>query len=117
MKIGLALYLSGAGALVGTLLAGSGHVAAIVVPMALFHVGNGIVMPNTIAGALAPFPRAAGAASALAGFVQMATGVLSGLTLGLLHDGSAAPMTLLVALSAVSAALFFACLVPRTRER
>ena len=115
VRIGLALYLSGAAALVGTLLAGSGHPAAIVAPMALFHIGNGIVMPNTIAGAIAPFPRAAGAASALAGFVQMATGVLSGLVLGRLHDGSATPMTLLVAVSAVSAALFFALLVPRRR--
>src|SRR5262245_56648369 len=44
----------------------------------------------------------------LAGFVQMATGALSGLALGRLHDGSARPMTQLVAMSAVSAALFFA---------
>jgi DHA1 family bicyclomycin/chloramphenicol resistance-like MFS transporter len=116
VKTGLALYLSGAMALVGVLLVGFGHPVGIVVPMALFQVGYGIVMPNTIAGAIAPFPRAAGAAAALAGFVQMATGVLSGLTLGLLHDGSAVPMTLLVALSAVSAALFFALLAPRTRE-
>jgi DHA1 family bicyclomycin/chloramphenicol resistance-like MFS transporter len=117
VTIGLALYLAGAAALVALLLAGAQHPAAVIVPMALFQFGNGMVMPNTVVGAIAPFPRAAGAASALAGFVQMATGALSGLALGRLHDGTARPMTLLVAVSAVSAALCFALLVRRRRGR
>jgi DHA1 family bicyclomycin/chloramphenicol resistance-like MFS transporter len=113
VMIGLALYLAGAAALAILLLAGFRHAAAVIVPMALFQFGNGMVMPNTVVGAMAPFPQAAGSASALAGFVQMATGALSGLVLGRLHDGSARPMTLLVAVSAVSAALFFALPVRR----
>jgi MFS transporter, DHA1 family, multidrug resistance protein len=56
--------------------------------MALFQFGNGMVTPNTVVGAMAPFPQSAGSASALAGFVQMATGALSGLVLGRLHDTS-----------------------------
>jgi DHA1 family bicyclomycin/chloramphenicol resistance-like MFS transporter len=117
VTIGLALYIAGAAALVALLLAGARHPAAVIVPMALFQFGNGMVMPNAVAGAIAPFPRAAGAASALAGFAQMTTGALSGLVLGRLHDGSAMPMTLLVAVSAVSAALCFALLVRRRRTR
>jgi DHA1 family bicyclomycin/chloramphenicol resistance-like MFS transporter len=117
VTIGLTLYLAGAAALVVLLLAGVRHAGAVIVPMALFQFGNGMVMPNTVAGAMAPFPQAAGSASALAGFAQMATGALSGLVLGRLHDGSARPMTLLVAASAVSAALFFALPLRRRRGR
>lgn len=70
-----------------------------------------------MAGAVAPFPRAAGAAAALAGFVQMVAGALSGMALGRLHDGSARPMTILVVGSAVSATLAFRLLVwPRRRR-
>jgi DHA1 family bicyclomycin/chloramphenicol resistance-like MFS transporter len=110
---GLLLYLVGAATLVGLLLAGPRHLAAVIVPMALFQFGNGMVMPNTVVGAIASFPHAAGAASALAGFAQMTAGVLSGLVLGRLHDGSATPMTVLVAVSAVCAALCFVLLVWR----
>ena len=117
VTIGLTLYLAGAAALVVLLFAGVRHPGAVLVPMALFQFGNGIVMPNTVAGAMAPFPQAAGSASALAGFVQMATGALSGLVLGRLHDGSARPMTVLVVVSAVSAALFFALPIRRRHGR
>jgi hypothetical protein len=85
---------------------------AIIVPMAVFQFGNGLVMPNTVAGAIAPFPRAAGAVSALAGFVQTGTGALSGVVRGRLHDGSARPMALLIGVSTVAAALMFKLMVP-----
>jgi len=117
VTIGLALYLAGATALAILLLSGFRHAAAVIVPMALFQFGNGMVMPNAVVGAMAPFPQAAGSASALAGFVQMATGALSGLVLGRLHDGSARPMTLLVAVSALSAALFFSLTTVPVRHR
>lgn len=48
VMIGLALYLAGAAALALLLLAGFRHAAAVIVPMALFQFGNGMVMPNTI---------------------------------------------------------------------
>lgn len=74
-------------------------------------------MPNTVAGAIAPFPRIAGAASALAGFLQMVAGALSGFALGRLHDGTALPMAMLVAGSAVAAALAFGVLRSSGRGR
>lgn len=117
VAVGLVFYLAGGLTLAALLLAGVWHAAAVVAPMAVFQFGNGMVMPNTVAGAVAPFPRAAGAAAALAGFVQMVAGALSGMALGRLHDGSARPMTVLVVGSAVSAALAFRLLVwPRRRR-
>ncbi len=114
---GLVLYLAGAAALAGLQLAGTSHLATVIVPMALFQFGNGMVMPNTVAGAIAPFRRAGGAASALAGFTQMTAGASTGLILGRLHDGSATPMITLVAVSAVCAALAFVLLVWRRGRR
>jgi DHA1 family bicyclomycin/chloramphenicol resistance-like MFS transporter len=75
-------------------------------------------MANAIAGAVGPFPRHAGAASALAGFVQMLSGALSGAILGRVHDGTARPMGFLVATAAVAATLAFALIVwPRRTRR
>jgi DHA1 family bicyclomycin/chloramphenicol resistance-like MFS transporter len=111
--VGLALYLAGGLTLAALLFGGARHPLAVIVPMAVFQFGNGLVMPNTVAGAIAPFPRAAGAASALAGFIQTGTGALSGVVLGRLHDGSAKPMALLIGVSAVAAALTFRLMVPR----
>jgi DHA1 family bicyclomycin/chloramphenicol resistance-like MFS transporter len=58
--------------------------------------GAGLVMPNSVAGAIAPFPDRAGSASAMLGFVQMAGAAGSGALVGLLHDGSALPMVAVI---------------------
>ena len=52
----------GAGA--GTGLAGFFDIWLITVSMVIFLWGLGTVMPNAMAGAIGPFPRMAGAASA-----------------------------------------------------
>ena len=43
---------------------------SLVLPMAVFLAGLGMVLPQGIAGAMTPFPERAGAASSLFGFVQ-----------------------------------------------
>ncbi len=60
----------------------------------------GLSFPNLMAAALAPFGRAAGSASSVLGTVQFAVGGLSGALVGLLHDGTAFPMTAMIALCA-----------------
>ena len=44
---------------------------AVILPQTLFMVGTGMVLPQTMAGALANHPTMAGSASALLGFIQM----------------------------------------------
>jgi DHA1 family bicyclomycin/chloramphenicol resistance-like MFS transporter len=77
-------------------LAGVEHVAAVVLPMLVFFLGAGFNMPSGMAGALAPYPKAAGVASALLGFVQMVVGATAGLAVGRLHDGTTVPMALAI---------------------
>ncbi len=89
--------------------------AAIVAPMMLYMVGTGLVMPNAMAGAIGPFPRLAGAASALLGFVQMTVAAGVGIAVGHLHDGTARPMATAIVLAAVLIAASFRLLVRPAR--
>jgi MFS transporter, DHA1 family, multidrug resistance protein len=88
-------------------------VAAIMVPMACYTMGTGMVMPNAQAGALGPFAHMAGAASALMGFLQMAIAALTGIAFGQLHDGTPLPMAALVALSGFCCLASFVTLARR----
>lgn len=56
--------------------------AAVVVPMMVYLFGVGLVMPQSMASALQPFPERAGAASSLVGFSQMTFGAIVGVALG-----------------------------------
>ncbi len=84
--------------LVGTILSlaasvalaafGGAGVLGIVVPMIVVGLGSGLVMPNSQAGAIAPFPTRAGAASAMVGFMQMAVAAGGGVLAIHLYDGT-----------------------------
>jgi DHA1 family bicyclomycin/chloramphenicol resistance-like MFS transporter len=63
-------------------LAGLQHVAAIMVPYSLFMLAHGVHQPCGQSGAVAPFPHAAGAASALSGFLMMVAAFFMGGWLG-----------------------------------
>jgi DHA1 family bicyclomycin/chloramphenicol resistance-like MFS transporter len=66
-------------------------VASVLGPMALWTMGIGISLPNSMAGALSPFPRIAGSASALMGFMQMGVGAVGSIAVARLHDGTVTP--------------------------
>lgn len=84
---------------------------AIVLPMMIFMIGIGFVMPNAFAGGIGPFPQMAGAASALLGFLQMAVAAVVGIAVGHLDDGTARPMTTAILLAAIAVALAHRLLV------
>ena len=72
-----------AGTLMGGLaLAGVQHVMAIMVPFYLFMLAHGVHQPCGQSGAVGPFPHAAGAASALSGFLMMVAAFFMGGWLG-----------------------------------
>ncbi len=94
--LGLALYFGG-------IL----NVLSVVGPMALFMVGTGLVLPNAQAGAIGPFPKSAGSASALLGFFQMGFAAIVGIGVGHGSGTSALPMVAAVALVALGALLSY----------
>ncbi len=74
-------------------------------PFYLFVLAHGIHQPCGQSGAVGPFPKAAGAASALGGFLMMAAAFATGLWLGTAKDGSAMPMAQSIAFWSVLTAL------------
>ena len=83
-----------AGTLMGGLAwAGVADVWAILLPMGLFMVGHGIHQPCGQSGAIGPFPKSAGAASALNGFFMMVVAFGIGSWLGVRMDGTVLPLT------------------------
>jgi MFS transporter, DHA1 family, multidrug resistance protein len=89
-----AFTLAGGGLLVAAALLGWLSVWAVLLPQWLFCFGHGVHQPCGQAGAVGSFPQAAGAASALAGFVLAATAFGVGLWLGQALDGRLLPFAL-----------------------
>jgi DHA1 family bicyclomycin/chloramphenicol resistance-like MFS transporter len=71
--------------------------ASLVLPMAIYLAGMGMVLPQAIAGAMTPFPERAGAASALLGFIQQGAAALCGAVVGWLLGENAWPLAAAVA--------------------
>ena len=80
-------------------------VLSLMGPYYLFILGHGIHQSCGQSGAIGPFPQAAGAASALSGFLMMVAAFATGLWLGATNDGSALPMAQGVAFWSVAVAL------------
>jgi DHA1 family bicyclomycin/chloramphenicol resistance-like MFS transporter len=94
-------------------LAGADHVAAILVPQCVFVFAHGLSQAAWQAGSIAPFPRQAGAAAAMTGFVQNASAACAGALVARLHDGSAMPLAAMLCAAGLAAAVVARTLVRR----
>ena len=94
----------------GLAWAGVASVTSVIGPMFGFAFGLGFVLPNAAAGAIGPFPRMAGLASAVLGFVQLTGSALYAIAVSQLDDGTLRPMTTAVAIAGLVALGAFALL-------
>lgn len=71
-----------------------GHVslATVMIPMFVFLIGLGLILPGAMAGAMEDHPTLAGTASALLGFIQIELGMAASLAVSLLFTGDAGAM-------------------------
>lgn len=93
VAIAALLTLAG-GTLMGVLaLAGLHTTWAILVPFYLYMLGHGVYQPCGQSGAVGPFPQAAGAASALNGFIMMLIAFVVGGWVGTRLDGTVFALT------------------------
>lgn len=88
-------------ALSGVVLAVDAHfdlggLSGLALPLFFYFSAAGLVVANSVAGALAAFPREAGAASAVLGAVHYGAGIFSAALLGWLADGTPWPMGLVI---------------------
>jgi DHA1 family bicyclomycin/chloramphenicol resistance-like MFS transporter len=117
--IGWGLAIEGVGAAVAIVLAAFAHPwgpAIIFIPQLIMGFGNGVMLPNAIAGAVSIRPQAAGTASGFLGCIQMTIGAafvqLGGLVL--VDAATVLPMALLLGAVVVGFALsLFGLVRPR----
>ena len=76
---------------------------AILAPMMIYTLGVGLVMPQSMAGAMSPFPDRAGAASSMLGLMQMVFAAFGGLLLGHLLEFGAWPLPAMIATLGIAA--------------
>ncbi len=82
----------------------------------LCEFGFGLILPNTMVGALSRHQAHAGSASALMGTIQYGGGAIAGALVGLYANGTALPMALIMLVCAVLATIA-AALRPRSEKR
>lgn len=113
--IRLGAFFTLAGAVLMVAIASGAPATALTITLAqcLFIFGHGVLQPCGQAGVVGPFPRHAGAASALSGFAIAATAFGVGAWLSLALDQSVAPWALTHATLALACALTAWTLVQR----
>ncbi|HSW08671.1 Bcr/CflA family efflux MFS transporter [Aquabacterium sp.] len=89
---------------------------AVMLPTWVYSLGHGVHQPCGQAGAVGPFPHAAGQASALAGFVLAVGAFAVGLWLGHALDGTVRPLASGMAVAAALTVLVAWTLVRRDGE-
>ncbi len=94
-------------AMVAAVALGLTSAASLVLPIAIYLAGLGMVLPQSIAGAMTPFPERAGAASSLLGFVQQSVAALFGAIVGLLLGKTAWPLAAGVAVAGCTTLLLW----------
>ncbi len=109
IRLGVICLALGGLVMLSLVLAGVPSSLGISAPMAIYGIGVGLTMPQSMASALMPFPDRAGAASSLLGICQMTFAAIVGILLGRNLDASAIPLPATIATTGVLAlALFLA---------
>lgn len=96
LRRGVWLYLSCGLALLAVALMRPAHLWPLLIPLFGCIASLGVLLPNASACAMAGQGRHAGSASALLGSLQFAIAASAATLVGLLHDGSAWPMALVI---------------------
>jgi len=79
---------------------GVGGLAGVLVPMMAYMFGQGLVMPNATAAAMAPHGESAGLISSVMGALQTAGGALAGYLVGVFYDHTPLSLAVTVAVFA-----------------
>jgi DHA1 family bicyclomycin/chloramphenicol resistance-like MFS transporter len=95
-------------------LSGIQHWSVVLICQFLTMGAHGINFPCAQSGAVAPFPREAGAAAGLLGFFTMVVALTTGTWVGMSHDGTLTPLALT---SAVIGLLLFGSAWALRRQR
>jgi len=95
---------------------GWGGLWGLVAPLLVFASTTGLIVANSITGALSDFPECAGTVSALTGAVQYGSGIIGSGLVAAFADGTPWPMGCVIAMTGIGCLLSMLLLLPeRTR--
>ncbi len=109
IRVGIRVLLCGTIALTIVAFVPVLHWWAVAIPIFFCMSSQGFSMPNAVVGALSRHAGHAGSASALMGTLQFGLAAFSGAAVGLLSDGTARPMALLMLTGAIGAVICDLC--------
>ena len=88
-------------------IAGVRHPLGLFLPISIAVFGNGLTLPNAQAGAINEFPRFAGSASGLTGFLQMGLSSIAAQSVAIIYNGTTYPLLLLMFAASLMSLLCF----------
>lgn len=94
--IGASIAVIGIGLAMLLQLIGFTQPVALFAPIALAVFGNGITLPNAQAAAINEFPKFAGSASGLTGFLQMSFSAIAAQLVAVIFNGTVFPLLILM---------------------
>jgi MFS transporter, DHA1 family, multidrug resistance protein len=106
--IGVVMQAAGGLAMAAVIALGFAHVAWLVGAMTIYLAGMGFAMPQSMAGALTPFPDRAGTASSILGFTQQSCAAIAAAAIGQYLGRSAWPVAGTIAATGCLALLIWA---------
>jgi DHA1 family bicyclomycin/chloramphenicol resistance-like MFS transporter len=107
-------FICACSAVIAASAAGSGWggLWGLVAPLFVFASTTGLIVANSITGAMALFPERAGAVSALTGALQYGSGIVGSGLVGILADGTPWPMGWVIGAAGIGCLLSTVLLVP-----
>lgn len=116
LKGGMYVVATGGLAYAAIAIDGIGSPAALVAAQLILATGIGLTSPHIAAQTMRNYPHMAGTAAALLGATQLAVGSVSGWLTGIAYDGTARPMTTIVACGVLISFVIFRFFVPRPAD-
>ena len=113
MTIGVWLLVAGAAILFVLIYTDVWGVWGVVAGIVVFTLPLNVINANAATGALEYFPDNAGTASAVVGSVRYGCGAVSGVCVGVLHDGTALPMGIVILGCSALSILFLSAMLRR----
>lgn len=107
ISIGVSIGIGGISLAITLQLIGFHQPIALFAPIALAVLGNGIVLPNAQAAAINEFPRFAGSASGLTGFLQMFISGIAAQLVAVIFNGTVYPLLIMMLIASMLSLIFF----------
>jgi len=116
---GLLQLGAGGAALCGIVLVvtgytGWGGLAGLAIPLFVFVSWSGLIVANSIGGAMQDFPERAGSVSALVGALHYGSGIVGSAVVSTFADGTPTPLAIVVAVAGIGSFTSLA-LLPRSK--